>query len=90
MNIRTRKIKRIGVDEKPLKLAVRGFFMDKRTLWEYFILDVPDIKEDDNEQLAIVDGFEVEIGYIWKSEIDIFNVATDLDILPPRGYEWAT
>lgn len=87
--MKTRFLKNIDTN-KTLEYPVRKFFMDSRNHWEYFILDCPDIAPDSDEQLAVVDGFEVEIGYIWLSELKPMAATTNLyEVMAPREkYTW--
>lgn len=77
--------------KKRLEYPVKALIITKN-FWEHFIFETPDIKPTDDQQFALVMGFETELGYISLSEIKpyILTITKDLSsVMPPEGYSWA-
>lgn len=59
-----------------------------KNFWEYYILDN---NKASDYRLALVMGYETEMGDVSMSEIKpyLFSYTTDLqDLAPPEGYRW--
>lgn len=64
-----------------------------KNLWEYFILEEEDRPEDlpENIQMALVMGFETEIGDVDLEEIKPYVISKTtnlLEVMPPTGWAW--
>ena len=57
--------------------------------WEYFMFEPFD---DDGIGMALVKGFETEMGSVAKDDVSCYGVSrtTNLDeVVPPEGWKWA-
>ena len=68
-------------------INVIEWFMTKN-YWEYFVIEI----DEDNIAFCLVDGFEMELGYVHLEEVkEYITIRTkELTMQPARGWEWVT
>tara|TARA_R100000234_G_scaffold119282_1_gene101783 strand:- start:196 stop:453 length:258 start_codon:yes stop_codon:yes gene_type:complete len=62
-----------------------------KNMWEYYVISIDEVDEEDQVQYCYVMGFECEFGDVYIPEIEpyIISRTKNLDeVMPPTDFEW--